>query len=202
MTNIEDLIGPQFCCLCDRNIGQSVKIRSTIHDQVGSTGKPLVVCLECHRTGVPISSGFTGNQNTSKPENPQAANGGKVDSSDQVGKYVVLDNLQFPIFHSEWTAKEELLLLQGIMKCGMGNWIDISEQYVKSKAPLDCEEHYFTFYYKNKENNMPSDEQDTIILGPRQFFKNSSGDHEINIPTNEPRAKDAEKRIAAYHEYR
>ena len=29
MKNIEDIIGPQFCSLCDRNIAQSVKIRST-----------------------------------------------------------------------------------------------------------------------------------------------------------------------------
>lgn len=36
------------------------------------------------------------------------------------------------------------------MKCGMGNWIDISEQYVKTKTPQDCENHYFTFYYKSK----------------------------------------------------
>ena len=56
MQNPEDLLGPQFCSLCDRNIAQSVKIRSTDHAQVGSTNKPLVVCLECHRTGVTIGS--------------------------------------------------------------------------------------------------------------------------------------------------
>jgi len=49
------------------------------------------------------------------------------------------------------------------MKCGMGNWIDISEQYVKSKTPADCENHYFTFFYKNKEENLPSDEKDCLI---------------------------------------
>lgn len=54
-------------------------------------------------------------------------------TNETVGKYVVLDNLNFQLFDKNWSAKEELLLLQGIMKCGMGNWIDISEQYVKSK---------------------------------------------------------------------
>lgn len=53
------------------------------------------------------------------------------------------------------------------MKCGMGNWIDISEQYVKTKGASDCEEHYFTFYYKSKENNLPTNEEDCIINGPR-----------------------------------
>jgi len=48
-------------------------------------------------------------------------------ASDTVGKYTVLDNLKFPLFSPDWTAKDELLLLQGITKCGMGNWIDISD---------------------------------------------------------------------------
>lgn len=59
-------------------------------------------------------------------------------------------------------------MLQGVMKCGMGNWIDISEQYVKSKTAAECEDHYFTFYYKSKEQNMPS-EKDCIIKGPREI---------------------------------
>jgi hypothetical protein len=42
------------------------------------------------------------------------------------------------------------------MKCGMGNWIDISDLYVKTKNPQECEMHYFTFYYKSKEDNMPT----------------------------------------------
>lgn len=86
-----------------------------------------------------------------------------------VGKYIVLDNLKFQLFQQDWSAKEELLLLQGIMKCGMGNWIDISEQYVKSKSAMDCETHYFTFYYKSKENNLPNEEEDCIILGSREI---------------------------------
>ena len=72
------------------------------------------MCLECHRTGMTISNSKDG---------------------ETVGKYVVLDNLRFSLFSPDWSAKEELLLLQGITKCGMGNWIDISEQYIKSKTP-------------------------------------------------------------------
>ena len=68
-----------------------------------------------------------------------------------IGKYIVLDNLQFQLFTEDWDAREELLLLQGIMKCGLGNWFDISEQYVKTKSAPACEIHYFTFYYKSKE---------------------------------------------------
>jgi transcriptional adapter 2-alpha len=42
------------------------------------------------------------------------------------------------------------------MKCGLGNWVDISEQYLKSKEPLECEEHYFSFYNRAKNDKLPS----------------------------------------------
>lgn len=45
---------------------------------------------------------------------------------------------------------------------------------MKSKSALDCEEHYFTFYYKSKENNLPNEEEDCIILGPREILTNSN----------------------------
>lgn len=157
MSNLESLIGPQFCSLCDRNIGQSVKIRSADRETLGSA---LVVCLECLRTGMTISNSTSGQET--------------------IGKYIVLDNLKFPMFSKDWSAKEELLLLQGIMKCGMGNWMDISEQYIKTKSAEECEEHYFTFYYKSKENNLPV-EDDCIIKGPRKLKKGPEGHDEIEI---------------------
>lgn len=63
----------------------------------------LTYCLECHKTG--------------------AENELHKKSHD----YFILDNLAFPLFTTDWTAKEELLLIQGIMKCGMGNWVDIAD---------------------------------------------------------------------------
>ena len=81
----------------------------------------------------------------------------------------------------------------------MGNWIDISEQYVKSKNAIDCETHYFTFYYKNKENNLPTEEQDCIILGQREITKNSGGNTQITIPIDQDKAADAIKRVKTYH---
>lgn len=79
---------------------------------------------------------------------------------------MILDNLKFSMFHPDWNAKEELFLIQGIMKCGMGNWIDISDLYVKTKTDKECEQHYFTFFYKNKENFMPT-EDDCLFGQPR-----------------------------------
>mmetsp|Transcript_39678 Transcript_39678/g.60789 ORF Transcript_39678/g.60789 Transcript_39678/m.60789 type:complete len:89 (+) Transcript_39678:219-485(+) len=88
MQNLEEIIGPQFCGLCDRNIGLSIKIRSFTHESFGSTNKPLVVCLECHRTGVTLSPP---SRPTSKDEQARDSDS----KPDTVDKFVVLDNLNY-----------------------------------------------------------------------------------------------------------
>lgn len=40
--------------------------------------------------------------------------------------YFIYDSLKYPLIDKDWTAEETLHLMQGIMKCGMGNWPDIS----------------------------------------------------------------------------
>lgn len=47
------------------------------------------------------------------------------------------------------------MLIQGIMKCGLGNWIDIQEQFVKNKSAKDCENHYFGLVYKSYDPKEP-----------------------------------------------
>lgn len=49
------------------------------------------------------------------------------------------------------------------MKCGLGNWKEVSDQYVKTKSLQECEEHYYAFYNKSKEDFLPNDD-DYIIL--------------------------------------
>ena len=82
LRELENLLGPQNCCLCDRNISKSVKVRC-----IECPSPALTICLECHRTGA---------------ENEQHKK-----SHD----YYILDNLNFPLFTKDWTAKEELLLI-------------------------------------------------------------------------------------------
>jgi hypothetical protein len=54
------------------------------------------------------------------------------------------------------------------MKCGLGNWADIASQFVDTKTPKDCEEHYFNFYYKSREDNLPA-ESDFIVKEPKSI---------------------------------
>ena len=109
---------------------------------------PIIMCLQCHRTGEASKS------------NPNHL---------PSHSYYVLDDLSFPLISKDWSAKEELLLLQGIMKCGLGNWADISNQFVEKKSAKECEEHYFTFYYKSKDDYLPRKEH-FIVRGPKQLM--------------------------------
>lgn len=83
----------------------------------------------------------------------------------------------------------------------MGNWIDISEQYIKTKTPEECEEHYFTFYYKSKLNNLPT-EDDCVIEGPRKIWTNTAGEATLEIPVNKEKSENSYKRVKAFQAHR
>jgi transcriptional adapter 2-alpha len=136
LDDLEGLLGPQNCTICDRNISKSIKIKCTECDN-------LYLCLDCLRKG---TTGET--------------------AHNQTHKYFPYDKLDFPIFTEDWKASEELKLIQGIMKCGMGNWTDIQEQYVKEKKPSQVEEHYHSFYYEAKDDDLPK-KSDFIISGSK-----------------------------------
>jgi len=72
---------------------------------------------------------------------------------DPTHSYRLADCLDFPIFAKDWSAQEELLLLEGIEKFGAGNWKTIGE-YIHntlvpqgtSKTPAQVEKHYWEHY--------------------------------------------------------
>jgi len=86
--------------ICERNISNSVKIK----DMSTSAKEQVIFCLECMMKGK-TKEGLDH----------------KADCN-----YFVYDSLKYPLIDPNWTAEETLHLMQGIMKCGMGNWPDIS----------------------------------------------------------------------------
>ncbi|GFR44583.1 hypothetical protein Agub_g5858 [Astrephomene gubernaculifera] len=83
--------------------------------------KDFDLCLECFSVGVEI-----------KPHK-------------NTHDYQVVENLSFPIYHPDWGADEEILLLEAIDQYGLGNWGAISE-HVGGKTPAQCRQHYFQVY--------------------------------------------------------
>jgi hypothetical protein len=57
----------------------------------------------------------------------------------------VIDCLDRSVFTKDWTALDELKLLDGIDKFGLGNWKLISDSIGKKSARA-CDEHYWDHY--------------------------------------------------------
>ena len=67
-------------------------------------------------------------------------------------QFQVIDILNYSIFTDDWTVGEEYNLLQNLSTSGLNNWEDISN--ILGRGQVECESHYYSFYYKEKENKM------------------------------------------------
>lgn len=79
------------------------------------------LCVECHSVGAELK--------------PHKSN----------HPYRVMDILSFPLFCPDWSADEEILLLEGIEMYGIGNWAEVAE-HVGTKSKEQCIEHYNAIY--------------------------------------------------------
>ncbi|GLJ49285.1 hypothetical protein SUGI_1041620 [Cryptomeria japonica] len=79
------------------------------------------LCVECFSVGVEVT--------------PHKSN----------HNYKVMDNLSFPLFHPDWNADEEMLLLEGVEMYGLGNWGVVAE-HVGTKTKVQCYDHYMKAY--------------------------------------------------------
>ncbi|CAJ2668325.1 unnamed protein product [Trifolium pratense] len=59
--------------------------------------------------------------------------------------YRVMDNLSFPLICPDWSADEEMLLLEAIDMYGFGNWNDVADN-VGTKSKAQCIDHYNAVY--------------------------------------------------------
>ena len=75
--------------------------------------------------------------------------------------YHIIDNLKFPLYTEDWSANEEHKLLSMVSKSGLNNWEEICKS-MDNKGQVECESHYYSFYYTNKENPYPDEKK--IIL--------------------------------------
>jgi hypothetical protein len=104
----------QYSCSYCAKVLCSLTIKSTARADGKSfrflqniTGMPRVKCAECESFDLCMNCFAAGNE-VAPHKNNHA--------------YRVVDNIAFPTFHKDWTAEEELLLLEGIETYGVGNW--------------------------------------------------------------------------------
>lgn len=46
------------------------------------------------------------------------------------------------------------MLIKGIERYGVDNWVEIAD-FLGSKTANECEEHYYSYYYKSKTDKIP-----------------------------------------------
>ncbi|GFH06477.1 uncharacterized protein HaLaN_01118, partial [Haematococcus lacustris] len=87
--------------------------------------------------------------------------------------YRVLTNLSFPIFHPDWGADEEQLLLEGIDQFGLGNWASVAESMGSSKTAQQCKMsgHNVT------PQPLPAPGESSLLAGPSLSAVNHTAFH-------------------------
>ena len=69
--------------------------------------------------------------------------------------YRIINKMSECLFIDDWTIKDELRFIDAVGKLGLENWYDISS--IIGKGILECRNHYYSFYYKSKNDYLPSD---------------------------------------------
>ncbi|XP_068219815.1 transcriptional adapter 2-alpha [Palaemon carinicauda] len=91
-------------------------------------------------------------------------------------KYIIIKK-DFTIFKSGWQAKDELKLINSVIECGFGNWVDISNRMQK-KSPEECREHYLKFYVEDLHPELPQlQEQSENIVYPQPITYKGGSDN-------------------------
>ncbi|KAI4500369.1 hypothetical protein M0802_004331 [Mischocyttarus mexicanus] len=77
------------------------------------------------------------------------SNGREIGDHKNDHDYAITKNEFELINGSDWTAKQELELLNVVQECGFGNWIDVSKR-IEGKSMEECKAHYLEHYIDNQ----------------------------------------------------
>ncbi|KAK8881836.1 Transcriptional adapter 2-alpha [Tritrichomonas musculus] len=119
---------------------------------------------------------------------------------------ILMDPSTPPVFSKDWTIEEELILLNSIALCGIGNWENIANQ-IKTKNAIECETHYFSTYFETPTAPNPDTSQppkSPIPLPPPAPFDTRpqescpSDGHDRNLVLLNKREKTLPAEISGY----
>ncbi|ORM39540.1 Transcriptional adapter 2 [Babesia sp. Xinjiang] len=83
-------------------------------------------------------------------------------------KYTPVGPNDFALFTADWSAEQEILLIDGIAKYGLGNWQEISDMVsmtsVGYKSWDECQQHYYNVYLNSPTAPLP--DLTSVIHGP------------------------------------
>lgn len=120
-------------------------------------------CVKCFCSGLEKPS--EDEQNMSFVQVPHSSD---VQNHRNDHKYTPVGPNDFALFTKDWSAEQEILLVDGIAKYGLGNWQEISEMVsmtsVGYKSWEECQQHYYNIYLNSPTAPLP--DMTNIIHGP------------------------------------
>ncbi|KZV95192.1 hypothetical protein EXIGLDRAFT_834457 [Exidia glandulosa HHB12029] len=116
------------CDMCMVDLTHSIRIKCA--DPVCEPGDGVDICPRCFCNGVEFAK--------HKNFHP----------------YRVVELHSYPIFDEDWPADEELLLIDGLINSGLGNWQAVAE-HVGTRTKEECERHYNQIYVDSPEYPLP-----------------------------------------------
>ena len=136
------------CCFCGKNITNSIKIllepfpKNIIIPQKKVSLPFELICLKCLVIKLKNNSQRIESMNYLNDLIPH-----------QYSHYRIINKMEEPIFTEDWSFGEEIKLLGGLERLGVGNWEEISK--ITGKGKFECESHYYAFYYKKSDDFIP-----------------------------------------------
>lgn len=90
-------------------------------------------------------------------------------------KFHVVEQNSIPIYAEDWGADEELLLLEGAERYGLGSWADIADHIGGYREKDEVRDHYIDTYVNSKLFPLPelADPKDTRLFDriPKEEFQ-------------------------------
>ena len=151
-----------LCCVCNKNITNQIKVileSTNPKNKIYQKGLNFnALCIKCFL----LKTKYNSKENLYYVGNEITLYNFKFSS------YSILNKMNENIFTNDWTLGEEIKLLGAIEKLGLENWEEISK--ILGKGKFECESHYYTFYYKSKDDYLPSEK----IININNLNKNNN----------------------------
>ena len=162
-----------LCCSCNKNITNQIKIiLEPMNPNMKILQKGLTfnaLCVECFI----LKTKFNSKENTYYV-------GNEITLFDfKFSHFIILNKMTENIFTNDWTLADEIKLLGAIEKLGLENWEEISK--ILNKGKFECESHYYTFYYKAKDDYLPSDKKINTNNSSKNLLKENKKEENKNI---------------------
>jgi transcriptional adapter 2-alpha len=116
-----------ICDVCGKDINSTVRISCA-----NAACKMYDLCVPCFSRGA-----------TSQAHDPQTH------------EYHVVEQNSIPIYTEDWGADEELLLLEGSERYGLGSWADVSDHIGGYRGKEETRDHYIDTYVNSKLFPLP-----------------------------------------------